>query len=167
MSRIAHLIQSGVDDIIPKADFGKKKMNWLRVLGTAELPHINQGVRQQFHAKMSLLQVFETQEEPLEFILPGECPIDTSPQSMDSGIEEPLAPSLGALAVAGILWDVGDHAGIENALAIVRGIKSSVEIQIGSCENQPDHFSDLLQGFQTIRQQQHVGLVDGSHGEWR
>src|SRR5215475_7757447 len=36
--------------------------NWLRVLGTAELPHIDQGVCQQFHAKMSLLPVFETQE---------------------------------------------------------------------------------------------------------
>ena len=58
---------------------------------------------------MSLLQVFKPQEEPLELILPGECPIDTSPQGMDSGIEEPLAPSLGALAVAGIFCDVGDH----------------------------------------------------------
>src|SRR5262247_7880 len=102
-------------------------MNWLRVLGTAELPHIDQGVRQQFHAKMSLLPVFETQEEQLELILPGACPIDTSPQGMDRGIEEPLAPSLGALAVAGIFFDVGDHAGIENALTIVRGIKSGVE----------------------------------------
>ena len=116
---------------------------------------------------MSLLHVFKTKEQPLEFILPGECPIDTSPQGMDSCIEQPLAPSLGALAVAGIPFDVSDHAGIENALAIVRGIKASVEIEIGFCEDQPDHFSDLLQGVQTLRQQQHVGLIDGSHGEWR
>src|SRR5262245_61651302 len=116
---------------------------------------------------MSLLHVFDPQEEPLEFILPGECPIDTSPQGMDRGIEEPLAPSLGALAVAGIFFDVGDHAGIENALTIVRGIKSGVEIEIRSCEDQPDHFSDLLQGVQTLWQQQHVGLIDRSHGEWR
>src|SRR5262245_48661586 len=33
--------------------------NWLRVLGSAELSQIDQGVRQQFHAKMSLLQVFK------------------------------------------------------------------------------------------------------------
>jgi hypothetical protein len=112
--------------------------NWLRVLGTAELPHINQGVRQQFHATMSWLPVFETQEEPLACIPPGDSPIDTSPQGMDRGMEEPLAPALGALAVAGIRWDVGDHAGIEHALAMVRGIKSSVEIQLGSCENHPD-----------------------------
>src|SRR5688500_12451850 len=105
-------------------------MNWLRVLGTAELPHVDQGVRHQFHAKMPLLQVFEMEEEPLEFILPGECPIDPSPQGMNSGIEETLASSLGALAVAWILCDVGNHSCIENALAIVRGIKASVEIQI-------------------------------------
>jgi hypothetical protein len=61
--------------------------NRLRVLGTAELPHIDQGVRHQFHAKMSSLPMFETKEEPLEFILPGESPIDTSPQGMDRGIE--------------------------------------------------------------------------------
>jgi hypothetical protein len=39
---------------------GIKIVNWLRVLGTAELPHIDQGVRQQFHAKMSLLNMFKT-----------------------------------------------------------------------------------------------------------
>jgi hypothetical protein len=47
-----------------------ENMNWLRVLSTAELPHIDQGVCHQLHAKMSLLQVFKPQEQPLEFILP-------------------------------------------------------------------------------------------------
>jgi hypothetical protein len=35
--------------------------NWLRVLGTPELPQIDQGVRQQFHAPMSLLNMFKTE----------------------------------------------------------------------------------------------------------
>src|ERR671914_1679531 len=69
--------------------------------------------------------------------------------------------------MAGIRCDVRDHAGIENALAVLRGIKSGVEIQIGSCEDQPDCVSDLLQGVQPLRQQPHVGLIDGSHGEGR
>jgi len=51
------------------------------------------------------------------------------------------------LAVAGILCDVGDHARLEHALAIVRGIKASVEIQIGSSQVQTDRFGDPLQGF--------------------
>jgi hypothetical protein len=57
-------------------------MNWLRVLGTAELPHIDQGVRQQLYANMSLLNTLKPTEEPLEFIFPRQGPIDTSPQGM-------------------------------------------------------------------------------------
>ena len=149
------------------AECPRKRRNWLRVLGAAELPHIDQGVCHQFHAKMPLLDVFKPQEEPLEFILPRECPIHTSPQGMDGGIEQPLAPALGALAVAGILCDVGDHAGIENAFAIVRGIKASIEIQIGSSKIQPDRFGHPLQGFQPIREQHHVRHIDRCYGEWR
>ena len=49
---------------------------------------------------------------------------------MDRGVEEPLAAALDVLAVAEILGDVGDHPGIENALAIGSGIKAAVEIDI-------------------------------------
>ena len=45
---------------------------------------------------------------------------------MDRCIEQPLAPTLDALAVPRILLDVGDHTGVENALAIVGGIKAAV-----------------------------------------
>ena len=40
---------------------------------------------------------------------------------MDRGVEEPLAAALGALAVAGVLFDVGDHACIKNTLTIRSG----------------------------------------------
>jgi hypothetical protein len=53
--------------------------NWLRVLGTAELPHLDQGVRQSFHAKVSLPPVFKTKNQPIELILPRTGPIDASP----------------------------------------------------------------------------------------
>jgi hypothetical protein len=59
-------------------------MNWLRVLGTAELSDIDQGVRQQFPAKVSVLHVFKP--PPLESILPGQWPIDTGSQGVDGGI---------------------------------------------------------------------------------
>jgi hypothetical protein len=42
---------------------------------------------------------------------------------MDHGIEQPLAPTLGALAVAGIFFDIGDQAGIENAAPFKTGQK--------------------------------------------
>ena len=72
--------------------------------------------------------------------------------------------SLGALAVAGILCDVGDQARIENALAIVRRINATIEVEMGASEVQPDLFGHLLQSFQTLRQQDHVRLIDG--GNW-
>src|SRR6266446_9020899 len=86
---------------------------------------------------------------------------------MDSGIEEACAPPLGSLTVAGMLLDVGDQAGIENALAIVRGIKATIKVERGTSEVQPDLFGHLLQGVEALRQQDHVGLVDGSHGDRR
>src|SRR5262245_35807108 len=61
----------------------QQQLNWLRVLGTAELSQIDQGVRQQFHAKMSLLQVFKPEQQPLEFVLPRKGSIHTSSQGID------------------------------------------------------------------------------------
>jgi hypothetical protein len=122
-------------------------LNWLRVLGTAELPHLDQGVRQQCQAKVSLLPVFKTKQQPLEFVLPRNGPLDTGSQGVDGGIKSPLTPSLGALAVAWILCDVGDHASIENARAIALGIKAGVEIQIGSCQHETRHFRHTFQRF--------------------
>ena len=37
-------------------------------------------------------------------------------------MKEPLAPALGALMVAWVLFDVGDHSGIENTRAIRPGV---------------------------------------------
>jgi hypothetical protein len=52
-------------------------MNWLRVLGTAERPDIDQGVRHQLYAKMALLNVFKTKQEPLELLFPRKGPHST------------------------------------------------------------------------------------------
>ena len=104
----------------------------MQVLGTAELPHIDQGVRQQFHGKMSLLQVFKTKQHPLELVLPRKGPIHTGSQGMDGFVEQTLPSSLRLLSMTRILLNVGDHAGVENTLAIVRGIKTSVEIDISA-----------------------------------
>ena len=56
---------------------------------------------------------------------------------MDGGIEEPLASALGGFAIARILFDVGDHARIENARAIRSGVKAAIEVEVGPSEVQP------------------------------
>jgi hypothetical protein len=86
---------------------------------------------------------------------------------MDRFVEEAFAAALGALAVTGVLFDVGDQAGIKNTLPIVGGIKTAIEGKIGSTEVQPYLFGHLLQRVQALRQQDHVGLIDGSHRDRR
>ena len=122
-------------------------MNWLRVLGTAKPPQMDQGVRHRLHAKMSLLKAFKPKKQPLEFILPRKGPINTCPQGMNGGINKRFPPALCALAVPRILWDVGDHAGIEHALAVVRGINTSVEIHIGVSESKPTFLATFFNAF--------------------
>src|SRR5205823_8180189 len=46
------------------------RYNWLQVLGTTETPQIDQGVGHQFHPVVALLDGLETEEQPLEFVLP-------------------------------------------------------------------------------------------------
>ena len=140
-------------------------VNWLRVLGPAELAQVDQRVRQQLHAIVPLLDTFTSEQQSLALVFPGKRPLDTHASRMDRGVEEPLAPTLGALAVTGILCDVGDHAGIEKALSIRHSIKAAIEIARGPSEVQPDLFCHLLQGVQTLGQQDHVRLIDGCHGQ--
>jgi hypothetical protein len=93
---------------------------------------------------MALLHVFKPPQPPLERIFPRKGPLHAHPQCMDGFVEEAFASALGGLSVAWILCDVGDQACIENALAIVRGIKACVEIDIGVSEVQTDLFGHLL-----------------------
>jgi hypothetical protein len=140
-------------------------INWLRVLGTAELAQIDQRVCQQLHPIVPPLDTFKSEQQSFELIFPGKGPFDTHSQRMNRGVEEPLAPALGTLAVAGILGDVGDQACIEDALPIVRRIKAAIQIEIGTSEVQPHLFGHFLQRLQALRQQHHVGLIDGRHGD--
>ena len=70
--------------------------NWLRVLDTAERSQVDQRVRHQLHAIVPLLDTFKTEQQPLELVFPRKGPFDTHPQRMDGGVEQPLAPALGA-----------------------------------------------------------------------
>ena len=114
---------------------------------------------------MSLLDVFKTQQQPFELIFPGKGPFDTHPQRMDGCVEEAFASTLGRHAVAGMLLDVGYHAGVENALRIASGIKATIEGAVGASHVQPDLLGHLLQGLQALGQEHHIRFIDGSHGD--
>ena len=86
---------------------------------------------------------------------------------MDSGVEEAFAAALGALAVTGVLLDIGDEADIKNTLSIAGGIKTAIEVEVGASEVHTDLLSYAFQRFQTIREQYHVRFIDGSNGDRR
>jgi hypothetical protein len=62
---------------------------------------------------------------------------------MDGGVEETFAAALGALAVTGVLFDVGDQAGIKNTLPIIPTVSldviSLVAISYGYYRGQIEH----------------------------
>ena len=100
---------------------------------------------------MPLLDPFKAEQESLEFIFPGKGALDAHPQGMNGGVEQAFASALRGLAVAGILFDVGNHAGIENAPPIVRGIKTTIKVKVGSTEIDTHLFGHLFQRFQALR----------------
>ena len=77
-------------------------ISWLRVLDTTERSQVDQRIGHQLHAIVPLLDAFKSEQQPLELVFPGKGPLDTHPQGIDGGVEQPLAPALGALAVAGV-----------------------------------------------------------------
>ena len=72
-----------------------------------------------------------------------------------ASLKKRLRPRLVCVRLRGfslrILFDVGDHAGIENVFAITGGIKTAIEIEIGASQVHPDLFGHLLQRFQPLR----------------
>ena len=121
--------------------------NWLQVLGAPERAQIDQRVRHQCHAIVRLLDTFKSEPPPLAFVCPRQGPLDPHPSRMDHGMEQPLAPTLGALAVARILWDVGHHTGMENARAIGCSIKAAIKVARSPSEVQPDLLATSCNAF--------------------
>ena len=93
-------------------------VNWLQVLGTTETPHIDQGVRHQFHPVVALLDVLETEPQPFDFVRPRKRPFDALPSRLHHGVDPPLAPALGTFAMTRSLRDVRTHPRLEDRLAI-------------------------------------------------
>src|SRR5262245_42433891 len=82
---------------------------------------------------------------------------------MEHGIEQPLAPTLGALAVARILWEVGNHTGRQDPLPLVRRIQAARQLERGPAENPPALLRHLFERRQACREPDPVGLLPRSH----
>jgi hypothetical protein len=54
-------------------------ISWLRVLGTAKMPQIDQSVRHQLHTVVTLLFELKAQQKPFELVFPREGPLHAEP----------------------------------------------------------------------------------------
>ena len=61
---------------------------------------------------------------------------------MDGGVEQPLAPALGCLAVARILFDVGNQPRVEDRLAIRLGIEPTIQVERRPLQLEPLDLDD-------------------------
>jgi hypothetical protein len=75
-----------------------------------------------------------------------------------------LASALRGLAMTRMLLDGGDQARMEEHRPMVSGIDAASEVDLGAGEVTPDLVGHRLQGFQTLRQEPHSRVMDGSHG---
>ena len=73
---------------------------------------------------------FKPNEQPLEFVDPGESTFGGKATAIDCCVEEPLTTSFGLLAIALILWNVGNHAVIEASFASFAGIEGRISVEI-------------------------------------
>jgi hypothetical protein len=86
---------------------------------------------------------------------------------MKGRVEPPLAPALGALAVARVLGDVGEQTGLEDALPMVRRIKAAIEIARGPSAVSPDLCRHFFPRLEALGQQHPICFIARSHGHRR
>jgi hypothetical protein len=114
---------------------------------------------------MPLLYTFKAAEQSRAFVLPRNGAFDPHASRVAGGGAQPLPPALGGLAVAGMLWDVGDHASLENARPMVRGITAALQVDRGALEGEPGLGGALLQGAPPLRHQDPGCRIDRCHGQ--
>jgi hypothetical protein len=78
---------------------------------------------------MALLDTFKAEQQSFEFIFPRKGALDAHPQGTDGFVEEAFASALWGRTVARILFDIGDEAGIEYTLPMVRGTTAAIEVE--------------------------------------
>ena len=85
----------------------------------AVVPEIDHCVSEGLERVMHPADAFEAQQEPAELVLPGKYSLDRPKALFEDGwLEDRLAAPLRLLSAARIGVDVGNHAAIEDGLAV-------------------------------------------------
>ena len=83
------------------------------------MPEVDHRIGKRLEGVMDLAETIKAKQEPPELVFPGKHPLDRLKSFLKyRWIKERLAASFRLLATAQIRVDVGDHAAIENRLAV-------------------------------------------------
>src|SRR5882724_5998113 len=140
-----------------------KLVNWLRVLGSAALPPMDHGVRQPCHANVSWWPGFKP-PPPLALVLPRHGPLDPGAPGVAGGTQAPRTPARGALAVAWLLCAGGDHARLDQARALARGLNAGGAMPRGAGPPAPRHVRHTGPRVPPLRPEPQSRFRHGGHG---
>ena len=111
---------------------------------------------------------FKAQQQPAELVLPGKHPLDGAEALLEDGrLEDRLAASLRLLPAARIGVDVGNHAAIEDGLAVGPAVVDTIKTDDGAAEIHADLPDDAHHFGQRLPQQRRFVAVTWRHHEWR
>src|SRR5208337_2597552 len=79
---------------------------------------------------------------------------------MNGGIEQPLPPTLRGLPIARVFLDVRYEARVEDRFAIVPGVESAIQVEVGTIKVQIRESGHALQRGQPLWQEHRICFVD-------
>jgi hypothetical protein len=112
---------------------------------------------------MPLLDVLEPEQSPLELVLPRKRLLHAISSRMHGVIAHAFAPSLRGFSGARVLLNVRNQTRIEDRLAMMPRIKSTITIEIRASEPQTRQPGHPLQGLQPLGQQHRIRFIDRCH----
>jgi len=138
-----------------------------RGLCRAEVSEVDHRVREQLQRIMQPADTLETQQQPLELILPRKQPLNGAEAFFeDFRIEEPFRSRLGLLPITLVEWNVGNHAGVEDRLTVPAAIVDAIQTHDRALQIKADLSSDSAQRTQALDEHRRLVAVSGS-GEKR
>src|ERR1700733_7220453 len=114
------------------------------------MPEIDHRVGEGLERVVQPADALEAQQQPAEFVFPGKYPLNRPEALLEDGwLEDRLAAPLGLLSATRIGVDVGNHAAVEDRLAVDPAVVNTIETDDGAAEihaRLPDEAHHLRQG---------------------
>src|SRR3984957_6595309 len=109
----------------------------------AVVPEIDHRIGEGLERVVQPTDAFEAKQQPAELVLPSKYPLDRAEALLeDDRLEDRLAAPLGRLSAARVGVDVGNHAAVEDRLAVDPAVVDTIKTDDGAAEIYSDLADD-------------------------